>query len=70
MISASFWTNTLYKQFKSLALESQRSYVAQTLSFKRKITYHSLLLIGVSHELSSMQDVGHKLHLNVAQEVP
>ena len=40
--------------------------LVQTLSYRRKITYHPLLL-GFSHQLISMQDVGHDvLPLNVA----
>ena len=36
---------------------------------RRKITYQ-LLLIGLSHELISVQDVGHNmLHLHVVQQV-
>ena len=40
--------------------------LVQTLSYRRKITYHPLL-IGFSHQLISMQYVGHNmLHLNLA----
>ena len=39
--------------------------LVQTLSYRRKINYH-VLLIGFSHQLISVQDVGHMLHLNVA----
>ena len=44
--------------------------LVQTLSYRRKITYH-LLLIGFFYELISMQDVGYNmLHLHVAQQLP
>ena len=43
--------------------------LVQTLSYRRKITYH-LLLIGFFQLLISMQDVGHMLHLHVAQQPP
>ena len=43
--------------------------LVQTVSYRRKITYH-LLLIGFFHKLISMQDVGHMLHLHVAQQLP
>ena len=44
--------------------------VVQTLSYRRKITYH-LLLKGFFHKLISMQNVGHNmLHLHVAQPLP
>ena len=43
--------------------------LVQTLSYRRKITYH-LLLIGFFQKLISMQDVGHMLHLHVAQQLP
>ena len=45
------------------------SVLVQTLSYRRKITYH-LLLIGFFQKLISMQDVGHMLHLHVAQQLP
>ena len=49
---------------------SRRPCLCLTLSCRRKITY-MLLLIGLFHELISMQDVGHDmLHLHVAQELP
>ena len=44
--------------------------LVQTLSYRRKITYH-LLLIDFFHKLISMQDVRHNvLHLHVAQPLP
>ena len=44
--------------------------LVQTRSYWKKRTYHPLL-IGFSHKLISMQDVGHNmLHLNVAQQLP
>ena len=40
--------------------------LVETVSCRRKITYH-LLLIGFCHQLISMQDVEHNmLHVNVA----
>ena len=46
----------------------EESVLVQTLFYRRKITYNPLL-IGFSHKLMSMQDVGHMLHLNVAQQL-
>ena len=46
------------------------SVLDQTLSYRRKITYHVLLLV-FFHKLISMQDVWHNmLHLHVAQQLP
>ena len=43
--------------------------LVQTLSCRRKTTYH-LLLIGFFHKLISKQDVGHNmLHLHIAQQL-
>ena len=42
--------------------------LVQTLSYKSKITYHTLL-IGFYHKLISMQDVWHVFHFNVAQQL-
>ena len=42
--------------------------LVQTLPYRNKITYHSLL-IGFSHKLISMQDDEHMLHLNLAQQL-
>ena len=43
--------------------------LAQTLLYRKKITYHPLL-IDFSQKLISMLDVGHdKLHFNVAQQL-
>ena len=43
--------------------------LVQTVSYRRKTTYH-LLLIGFFHKLISTQDVGHMLHLHVPQQLP
>ena len=44
--------------------------LVQLVSYRRKITYH-LLLIDFFHKLISMQDLGHNmLHLHVAQQLP
>ena len=57
-----------YKQFSCFAI-SRRPFLCLTRSCRRKITF-LLLLIGLFHELISMQDVGHILHLHVAQHLP
>ena len=39
MVSASFWTNASYEQFKSLVLESQRPYASSKKNNLPPITY-------------------------------
>ena len=49
---------------------NSQCHLFQTLSFRKKINYH-LLVIGFFHKLISMQDVGHDVfHLHVAQQLP
>ena len=57
------------KQFTCFGI-SRRPCLCLKLSCRRKITY-LLLLIGLFHELISVQDVGHNmLYLHVAQQLP
>ena len=55
-------SNHLFWDLKDPAL-------VQTLHYRRKIIYQPLR-IGFFHRLISVQDIGHMLHLNVAQQLP
>ena len=70
MINASFGSSASYEQYAShLFFNLEDLVLAQTLSYRRKITYYSLL-IDVSQNLISRQNVRHDtLHVNVAQQL-
>ena len=71
MINASFWTSTSYNTSNSSHLfwNLENPVLVQTLSYRRKTTNHLLLIIGFSHKLISIQDVGRMLHLNKCSSI-
>ena len=70
IVDTSFWTSASRSNSSHLFRNLKETVQVQTLSYRKKITYHQLL-IGFLHKLISMQDAGHNmLHLHVAQQLP
>ena len=66
MVNASPWTSASYKHSKSLVLESPRPCASSNTVLDLEENKSRIV---VFHKLISLQDVGHMLHLNVAQHL-